>query len=193
MFETLEHIDRTILLAINGAHHPVLDSFFWAASAEYIFIPLWLFVVWYIYTKKGWKYLATSMICIALIILFCDQSTNIVKHSVKRYRPTHNLEIKDKIHVVNDYRGGPYGFFSGHSSNNTGVAVFLFLVLGQLKNRYRYWIFIFPPIIEYSRMYLGVHYPSDILVGTLDGILFGVLLYKFFEYLTIKWKVEKAV
>ncbi|MBK7668549.1 MAG: phosphatase PAP2 family protein [Sphingobacteriaceae bacterium] len=192
MFETLEHIDRAILLAINGAHHPVLDVFFWHASAEWIFIPFWLLVIWYIHKQRGIKYLGTVLLCVAFIILFCDQSTNIVKHSVKRYRPTHNLEIQDQVHIVNNYRGGQYGFFSGHSSNNTGVAVFLFLVLTQLKCRYRYWIFFFPPIIEYSRMYLGVHYPSDILVGTLDGILFGIIFYKVFQYLSKKWNVEAA-
>jgi undecaprenyl-diphosphatase len=192
MFETLEHIDRTILLAINKAHHPALDTFFWQASADWIFVPVCLLVMWYLYKQKGIKYLATAALCLGFVILFCDQTSNIVKHSVKRYRPTHNLEIQDQIHVVNDYRGGQYGFFSAHSSNNTGVAVFLFLILAQLKNRYRYWIFFFPPIIEYSRMYLGVHYPSDIFFGTLDGILAGVIFYKVFQYLIRRWNVEEV-
>ena len=192
MFESLEHIDRVILFAINGAHHPVLDAFFWQASAGWIFTPLWILVIWYLHKQKGIKYLATALLCAGFIVLFCDRSTELVKHSVKRYRPTHNLEIKDQIHVVNNYRGGPYGFFSGHSSNNTGIAVFLFLILMQLKNRYRFWIFLFPLIIEYSRMYLGVHYPSDILCGTLDGILWGFVFYKVFQYLSKKWNVEEV-
>ena len=192
MFETLEHIDRTILLAINGAHHPVLDTIFWQASAGWIFIPLWLFILWYFYKEKGIKYLGTAILCVAFIVLFCDRSTDLIKHSVKRYRPTHNLEIKDQIHIVNDYRGGPYGFFSGHSSNNTGVALFLFLLMSQFKNRYRYFIFLVPAIIEYSRMYLGVHYPSDIFCGTLDGILWGLIFYKVFQFLIKKWNVEEA-
>lgn len=190
MFETLEHIDRKLLLAINHAHHPVLDVFFWQASAGWIFIPLWIFIIWYLYKQKGFKFVATAVLCIGFVLLLCDQTTNLVKHTVKRYRPTHNLEIKDQIHVVNDYRGGPYGFFSGHSSNNTGVAVFLFLILTQLKNPYRFWIFLFPPIIEYSRMYLGVHYPSDIFFGTLDGILWGIVFYKVFKFLSKEWNVE---
>lgn len=99
MFETLEHIDRTILLAINGANHPVLDTIFWQASAGWIFIPLWLFILWYFYKQKGIKFVGTAVLCVAFIILFCDRSTELVKHSVERYRPTHNLEIMDKIHL----------------------------------------------------------------------------------------------
>lgn len=192
MFETLEHIDRTILLAINGANHPVLDSIFWQASAGWIFIPLWLFILWYFYKQKGIKFVGTAVLCVAFIILFCDRSTELVKHSVERYRPTHNLEIMDQIHIVNHYRGGQYGFFSGHSSNNTGVALFLFLLLSQLKIRYRYFIFLVPLTIEYSRMYLGVHYPSDIFFGTLDGILWGLVFYKVFKYLIRRWNVEEV-
>jgi undecaprenyl-diphosphatase len=192
MFETLEKLDRELLLAINRANHPAMDAFFWQASAGWIFIPLWLIIIWYFYKEKGIKFLGTALLCVGFILLFCDRTTELVKHSVKRYRPTHNLEIKDQIHVVNDYRGGQYGFFSGHSSNNTGVAIFLFLVLSQMKNRYRFLIFLFPPIIEYSRMYLGVHYPSDILFGTLDGILWGLVFYKVFQYLSKKWNVEEV-
>lgn len=192
MFDALEKIDRALLLAINRAHHPVLDSFFWQASAGWIFFPLWAIIIAYLYKQKGLKFLGTALLCIGFVLLFCDRTTELVKHSVKRYRPTHNLEIQDQIHIVNDYRGGQYGFFSGHSSNNTGVAVFLFLVLTQLKNRWRFWIFLLPPIIEYSRMYLGVHYPSDIFFGTLDGILWGIVFYKVFQYLSEKWNVENV-
>lgn len=192
MLDILENIDRAILLAINNAHHPLLDSFFWQASAGWIFAPVWALVIWYFYRQKGIKFLATAVLCVGMVLLVCDRTTEFVKHSVKRYRPTHNLEIKNQIHVVNDYRGGKYGFFSGHSSNNTGVTVFLFLILTQLKNRWRFFIFLVPPIIEYSRMYLGVHYPSDIFFGTLDGILWGIVFYKVFQYLCDKWNVEEV-
>jgi undecaprenyl-diphosphatase len=192
MFEALEKIDRTILLAINNACHPALDEFFWQVSAGWIFVPVWILIMWYIYKQKGIRYIGITLLCIGFVILFCDQSTNLVKNSVKRYRPTHNLEICGKIHVVNDYRGGQYGFFSGHSSNTTGVAVFIFLLLGQLKVKYRWLIFLWPAVTEYSRMYLGVHYPSDIFFGTLDGILWGIIFFKVFDYLKKRKNVEVA-
>lgn len=192
MFEYLEQIDRSILLTINGACHPALDEFFWFVSAEWMFLPVALFLLWYIYKQRSIKYLNLTLLSIALIILFCDQSSTLVKKSVKRYRPTHNLEICDQLHIVHDYRGGQYGFFSGHSSNTTGVAVFLFLLLGQLKAKHRWLIFLWPAVTEYSRMYLGVHYPSDIFFGTLDGLLWGIVFFKLFDYIKKKKNVEVA-
>ena len=182
MFESLERIDRSILLAINGACTPAMDIFFWQVSAGWIFVPLWVLLAWFIYKRKGIRYMGLMLAAVGLVILFCDQSTNLVKKSVKRYRPTHNLELCDHIHVVNEYRGGMYGFFSGHSSNTTGVAVFLFMILGQMNAKRRWIIFLWPLVVEYSRMYLGVHYPSDIFFGTLNGILWGWLIFKLFEF-----------
>jgi len=192
MFERLEQIDRSILLAINGACHPVLDEFFWYVSEVWVFFPVFIFLIWLIIKHKGIKYLGLALLSIALIILFCDQSTNLVKNKVQRYRPTHNLEICNQVHLVHDYKGGQYGFFSGHSSNTTGVAVFIFLLLGQLKAKHRWLIFLWPAVTEYSRMYLGVHYPSDIFMGTLDGLLWGILFFKLFDYVKTKKNVEVA-
>jgi undecaprenyl-diphosphatase len=192
MFEYLEQIDRSVLLAINRTCHPVMDEFFWYVSEVWVFFPVFIFLIWFIYKQKGIRYLNIAFLSIALIILFCDQTTNLVKHKVQRYRPTHNLEICNQVHIVHDYRGGQYGFFSGHSSNTTGVAVFLFMLLGQMKAKHRWLIFLWPAVTEYSRMYLGVHYPSDIFTGTLCGIVYGILFYKLFEYLKKKYNAEVA-
>src|ERR1044071_5577459 len=102
MFERLEQLTRSILLAINGACHPVLDEFFWYISEVWVFFPAFIFLIWLIYKHKGIKYLSLALLSVGLIVLFCDQSTNLVKHSVKRYRPTHNLEICKQVHLVHD-------------------------------------------------------------------------------------------
>lgn len=183
MFETLKNIDRELFLSINGFHSPLADSFFWLVSAGWIFLPVWLFLVAYIYKIKKLKFLLTGLLSIALVILFCDQSSTLVKKSVQRYRPTHNTEIGPKVHTVNDYRGGKFGFFSGHAANTFGVASFLVFMLAWLKPMYRYSIYLWPILVGYSRIYLGVHYPSDILFGCLDGLLWGYLGYQFFRLL----------
>lgn len=190
MLETLENIDRYLALAINGAHHPVLDIVFWQISAGWVFVPLWALIIWYLLKQRGLKFLLTVLLCSAFVILFCDQSANMVKHATERYRPSHNLEIQSQIHIVNDYRGGQFGFFSSHAANATGMAVFLFLILASLGNKQRCFIFIWPLLVGYSRIYLGVHYPIDIMCGVIDGLLWGLVFFKVFQYLVKKWHVE---
>ena len=190
MLESLEYIDRSLLLAINGANSSLLDVIFWQISEGWVLLPLWIFLIWYIVKQKSLKFLLIVLLCSAFVILFCDQSANIVKHSVERYRPTHNLEIKEQIHIVNDYRGGQFGFFSSHAANAMGVAVFLFLVLASIGARQRCFIFLWPLVVGYSRIYLGVHYPSDILMGMLDGLLWGLVFFKVFQYLSKKLNAE---
>jgi undecaprenyl-diphosphatase len=190
MFETLEHIDRYIFLAINGANSSFLDILFWQISEGWVLLPLWVFIVWYLVKQKGLKFLLITLLFSAFVILFCDQSSNMVKHAVERYRPTHNLEIKEQIHILNDYRGGQFGFFSSHAANAMGMAVFLFLIMTGLGARQRCFIFLWPLVVGYSRIYLGVHYPSDILFGLLDGLLWGIVFFKAFQFFNRKFNAE---
>jgi len=102
-------------------------------------------------------------------------SSNAIKHGTKRYRPTHNLEIRERVHTVNDYRGGQYSFFSGHAANAFGVVTFLILCFRWIPLKWRLLCYLYPLLIGYSRIYLGVHYPGDILAGAVDGLAFGTL------------------
>lgn len=183
MFELFKNIDRQLILKINGWHSPLADDFFWLVSEGWIFLPLWIFIAAYIYKLKQLKFLLKAVLCIVLVVVFTDQSSNQVKKAVQRYRPTHNIEIGEQVHVVNDYKGGKFGFFSSHAANTFGVATFMVLMLAWVRPRYRYLIYIWPVLVGYSRIYLGVHYPSDIFFGFLDGLLWGYLGYQLFRYL----------
>lgn len=178
MFETLEHIDQQLLLTINSWHTDWLDQPMFVISKILIFTPLfliWLYKTFQFLKLKGFM---IFLVAIAVLIVLTDQTSNQTKKSVKRYRPTHNTEIGHLVHKVNDYKGGKYGFFSGHAANTFGIATLLYFTFRRQKTWIKYTFFPFAILATYTRLYLGVHYPSDIIVGIFTGILFGYLVFK---------------
>lgn len=182
MFETLEQIDRSLFLLINSWHSVLLDDVMYYISQMWIFVPLYIYWLYLVYRKEGFKKLLVLLAFTGLLILLTDQTSNQTKHAVKRYRPSHNIEIMKQVHTVNDYRGGQYGFFSGHASNSFGIATLLFFMLASRPMWFRLICFLWAGITAYSRIYLGVHYPSDILVGTLVGVIWGLIIFELMQY-----------
>ena len=177
MLETFKMLDRDLLLKINAGHTPFLDLFMWQMSQSWHTF-LFIFIIAFVFYRKfDLKKAIALLLGCALIFACTDFSSNVVKHNVQRYRPTHNLEIKDSVHKVNVYEGGKFGFFSAHAANAFGITVFLFFCMYWINKKYRLLLFLYPLILSYSRIYLGVHYPSDIIAGCLDGLFFGTLGY----------------
>lgn len=180
MFQTLKNIDRDLLLFGNSLHNSFFDAVIPHLTDFWVWIPLfiwWTYELYKIYGKK----LALIIICVVGLLVATDRTSVLIKNSVKRYRPTHNIELKDKIYVVNEYRGGQYGYVSSHSTNAFAVAFFIFLLI---KTKPKKWmkisLFLWAFIFCYTRIYLGVHYPFDLLSGALLGALLAFLLYKIF-------------
>jgi undecaprenyl-diphosphatase len=178
MIDSLKLIDKTILLAINSFHSSFLDVVMFYLSEIWIFTPFFIYLIYLIYKKIGIKKTSILIVFVAILITLCDQTATVTKKSVKRFRPTHNIEIKDNLLIVKNYRGGTYGFFSGHAANTFGIAMFLFLLFNKQTKASRFVFFIWAALVSYSRMYLGVHYPSDIFVGMLVGLFFGFVVYQ---------------
>lgn len=182
MLESLKLIDRSLLLAINSYHSSFMDNIMYYISAVWIFFPLFVYWLYLFFRQYGPRKVLILGAFLGVLIALTDQSSYRIKHGVKRYRPTHNLEIREKVHIVNDYRGGQYGFFSGHAANSFGIATLLFLLYSQRSHYLRWSFFAWAALLSYSRMYLGVHYPSDILVGMLVGIFWGLVVYKLIQF-----------
>ncbi len=176
MFEQLKHFDAELVLWINSHNSTFLNTLMWQFSKMTPTVVLVLLIAFFLYKKINLRYAATYLLGCALVVAIADSSSNITKHSVKRYRPTHNLILKEKIHKVNNYEGGKYGFFSGHSANTFGLTFFTYLFATVFKSKYRKLFFIYPIIVVYSRMYLAVHYPSDIIVGIVVGFISALIV-----------------
>jgi len=193
MLEQLEHIDRDVFLAINSFNSPLFDKLMWQISHQLLWIPMYLFFLFYAYKHYNIKQLIVFLIGIGLCFLFADRLSVLgFKNVFLRYRPTHNEDIKYLIHTYTftdgkSYLGGLYGFVSSHSANFFALSTFLYL---SFKSFSKYWFFIFlwASIIAYSRVYLGVHYPSDVFIGGLLGIIIGFIVYKITTFINLKIK-----
>lgn len=190
MIEYLDAIDKSLLLYLNGMHTAFFDQFMWWTSKTATW-SLMALVLLYILVKKG-KYQALFVVVgIALVITLADQiSSGIIKDAVERLRPTHDAEIGSMVHTVNGYRGGRFGFVSSHAANTMGVAMFISLLFGD--RRIAFSMFFWSCLVAYSRIYLGVHYPGDILGGTCVGLVCGLCVYKLYKYAVKRWNfIEK--
>lgn len=179
MIEWLEHIDRELFLWLNSLHSPFFDRVFWVITGKYFGIPFYLLGIVLLIRKYGWKKGLILITGAVLAVVLADQaSRHLFKDVFQRWRPSHNAEIKDLVHLVNGYRGGMNSFVSSHAANMFAVATFVGLAMNRLVLVLG---FVVAALIAYSRVYLGVHYPSDILCGGLLGIFLGWLVYRFYS------------
>lgn len=175
-------MDKEIFLALNSYHNAWLDQLIMFLSTTTAWIPLYLFLLYLIvrnFRKETWLVL----VAIAITIVLADQITStIMKPFFARLRPSYEPGLEGMVNIVNHYRGGKYGFASSHAANTFGIATLMWFLL----KGYRPWIallFLWALLVGYTRVYLGVHYPGDILVGEFVGFLCGLAVYFLFRYL----------
>jgi undecaprenyl-diphosphatase len=173
--EGIKQIDQSLFLFLNELHSSFWDKAMFLFSSREIWIPFYLLII-YIIIKTFNRNSIYILILIGLSIALSDQFSVLIKNLVERLRPSNDPAISNLVHLVNNYRGGNFGFFSSHASNTFTVAVIVSLLF---KNRmFSTLIFIWAIIVSYTRIYLGLHYPSDILAGWLWGGLIGFGFYK---------------
>ena len=169
MLDYLNDLDQKVFLFLNGLHNGSFDFLMWWFSDKLIWIPLYLLFFYFLVRKYGWESIAI-LLSLAILIALSDQVSGFIKDAVARYRPSHNPDIQEQIRTLNGYLGGNYGFVSSHAANSFALAYFLSKFL---KSNYTFFaplLFTWASVVSYSRIYLGVHYPGDILGGALLGI-----------------------
>lgn len=182
-------MDRELFLFLNGLNTEWLDPLMMLFTQTQFWVPLYLFLIYLIfknYGTEGWFVLAG----VVVTILLADQITSsLMKPFFARLRPSHEPSLAGLVHLVDGYAGGRYGFASSHAANTFGTAWFIWKLFGT---RYR-WIglmFVWCTLMTYTRVYLGVHYPGDVIVGALVGIGSGAIGWQVYQALRKKFKSQ---
>ncbi|MBR0038123.1 MAG: phosphatase PAP2 family protein [Bacteroidales bacterium] len=209
MIEYLDNLDKELILWLNYDGGPWFDQLWYFVAGKFTWLPLYLFLLWLLYRqckplKFHGKHFVLILLITVLVVVLCDQiASGLIKHWVERPRPSRSDSgISDMIHIVNHYRGGHYGFVSSHASNTWGIALWFMLLWrkgGQFRPLKQGMGIIFTVLIAYSilncysRIYLGVHYPGDILGGLVVGTIVALFCYFVVYRYTKKWlKIDNS-
>ena len=185
MLEEILKLDTEIFIFLNNSGTSSFDSFWTFLSRKEANIAVYLSGLLFFLKNKGFKSYRVKPLdvfyifsLVLVMILISDQSANIFKDSFQRLRPCYNEIIQDSVRLVKESCGGKYGFFSAHASNSFSLAVFFGILFKDFSKYPIYFTIIYASLISYSRIYLGVHYPLDIIFGALFGVINGILIYK---------------
>lgn len=180
MLETLLELDKNLFVFLNGLGSETFDGFWLFITKQVNWIPIFAIILYLVFKHLGWRHAVLIIVVMALLILVTDQTTNLFKNGFQRLRPGSDPNLASLIRAVQTRKS--FSFISGHASNSMAAAFFLYKVLKPYL-KYMGFIFLWPLIFAYSRIYLGLHYPGDILCGYVWGILMSLIMLKLYVYL----------
>ena len=191
--ESLSSIDSDLFIFLNGLHAEWMDKVMTTLTEMWVWTPLYLLLIYWIVKQYGkrcwWIFLA-----VVLVILCSDQlASSVCKPLFQRFRPCYSPEFQDTIiNLPKGKAGGQYGFVSSHAANSFALATFLTAALRKERRWIGIVVFAWALIFSYTRIYMGYHYPGDILCGALLGFLIGLAIWKLFQLFVVKkiWKSE---
>jgi undecaprenyl-diphosphatase len=196
MTDFLADIDRALFLVLHGQHVAWLDTLMWYVSEKYTWLPVYALLLILLYCRYPGKWFLLVVVMIAVNITLNDQLASAVfKDMVARLRPSHDPALEGMIQFVKEpngqlYRGGLYGFYSSHAANYAGVVTFFILLMRPLRKFSVVLLLAWVLLISYSRIYLGVHFPGDVLMGLLMGTLIGWICFRVFKMMYQKFNVS---
>lgn len=182
--EQILSLDKELFVFLNGLGSEQYDGFWLIITKQIYWSPLFIAIFYLLQKKMGWKNLGIIILFLALLITFTDQTCNFFKNHYQRLRPCNDPEIKDFIRIV--LQRSSFSFFSGHAANSMASTMFIVLILRKYY-KFAGLLFFFPLVFAYSRIYLGLHFPLDILTGYVFGIFSGTLIYNLYQFLFKKY------
>lgn len=181
MLEKILLLDRELLLRINGSHTPAWNTAMWYLSASWTWIPVYLLLLYAVRHTFSVKYAFYFMVFAAIAVGCADYvASGVLKPLVMRLRPCHDASLAEQIFLVRSYCGGQYGFASSHAANFFALATITSLTFRQYA--VTLLAFVCAAAVAYSRLYLGVHYPTDVLAGGAIGAVFAAIAYGIFAW-----------
>ncbi|MEO8234362.1 MAG: phosphatase PAP2 family protein [Flavobacterium sp.] len=184
MLEKIISIDKELFVFLNGLGSENFDSLWLIITKQSSWIPLFVFLLYLVYKKLGTKQTIIIVLFVAVLLTVNNTITELFKSTFQRLRPCNDPEIKDIIRIVKT--SSTFSFFSGHSSNTMAVFVFLYSIFRK-KYKYFWLLILWPLIFAYSRIYLGLHFPTDILAGYTCGIITGCVTYIIYQIIQLKY------
>ena len=170
----INNLDHELFLFLNGLHVGWLDPVMTFISSEMGWIPFYVILLYLVFKKLGWKGLFFVVIGVVVLITCSDQlSSHVFKPVFHRFRPCHDPLIQDLVHLPNGHCGGQYGFISSHACNTFALASFITLIMKRFYKKIGLLMFIWAALVSYSRIYMGVHFPGDVLCGAAVGMILG--------------------
>ena len=183
MLDTLLQKDTELLIFLNNLGSEQWDGFWLAVTNQFHWTPLFALILFLIFKKFGWRNSLLMVLFLAILVAFSDQLTNFIKHTFERSRPCNTSDLVDKLRSFT-YKPGGYSYYSGHAALSTTVTTFIILLLRK-HYKYMYLMIAFPLLFGYSRIYLGVHYPLDVLSGYVAGIIWGYIFFRLQKVLRV--------
>ena len=184
MLEKIIAIDKQLLVFLNSFGSETFDPFWLIITQKVNWIPFFLLLLFLVYKKLGTKQTLIIVLFVAVLLTLNNTFTDLVKNYFQRIRPCNDIDIKEIIRNVKPSQ--TFSFFSGHAANSSAAMIFLFLVMRKFYKNF-WWIFLYPLIFAYSRIYLGLHFPTDILTGYIVGCTLGFLTYKIYQFFQNKY------
>jgi undecaprenyl-diphosphatase len=176
MLDRIVDIDKHLFLFLNGIHNSFFDNIMLWCTLKYTWIPFYAFLLFLIIKTFGKKTYFVILFVLILITISDQLSAHLIKNIFERLRPCHEPKLSGLIHLVSSNCGGKYGFVSSHATNSTALATFLILIIKPNRKYLNIILILYAFLVSYSRIYVGVHYPADIIFGALLGYLTGYVL-----------------